>query len=73
MSDRDKGLCAADNEITHAARAIYVEHRSRNVQKNFGVPSRTIFNSSIRFALTETHLQVGHLCIHFSLYLLCFC
>ena len=70
MSDRDKGLCAADNEIAHASRAICVEHLSRNIQKNFGVPSRTIFNSSIRFALTETRLQVGRVCIHFALYLL---
>ena len=68
MSDRDKGLCAADNEIAHASRAICVEHLSRNIQKNFGVPSRTIFNSSIRFTLTETRLQVGHLCIRFAFY-----
>ena len=67
MSDRDKGLHAADNEIAHA-RAICVEHPSRNIQKNFGVPSRTIFNSSIRFTLTEIRLQVGHLCICFTLY-----
>ena len=64
MSDRDKGLQSADNEIAHATRAICVEHLSRNIQKNFGVPSRTIFNSSIRFPLTKTRLQVGHLLVY---------
>ena len=75
MSDQGKGLYAAGNEIAHAARAICVEHLSRNVQKNFGVPSRSIFNSSIRFARTETRLQVGHLyiCFQVELYLLRSC
>lgn len=74
MSDRDKGLHAAYNEVIHAACATCVEHLSHNVQqKNFGVPSCTVFNLSIRFALAETHLQVSHLCIHFALYSLCFC
>ena len=54
------------------ARAICVEHLSRNVQKDFEAPLRAIFNLSICFALTETRLQVGRLCIalisiHFAL------
>ena len=70
MSDRDKGPQAADN-IARAACAICVEHLSRNVQKNSGIPSRAIFNSSGRFALTETRLQVGRLYI-LSLLSICF-
>ena len=58
-SDRDKGLRAADNEIPLAVRAFCVEHLSQNLQKNFGMPSRSIFNSSMRFALTEERLQAG--------------
>ena len=33
MSDRDKGLHAADDEIPLATRAICLEHLSRNLQK----------------------------------------
>ena len=59
MSDRDKGLHAADDEIPLATRAICLEHLSRNLQKNYGVATRNIFNSAIRFALTEEKLQAG--------------
>ena len=38
-SDRDKGLRATDDEIPLANCAFYVEHISRNIQKNYGVPS----------------------------------
>ena len=33
MSDRDKSLRAADDEIPLATSAIYLEHLSRNLQK----------------------------------------
>ena len=59
MSDRDKGLRAADDEIPLATRAICLEHLSRNLQKNCGVAARNIFNSAIHFALTEEKLQAG--------------
>ena len=59
MSDRDKGLRAADDEIPLANRAFCVEHISRNIQKNYGVPSRVAFNSHIRFSLTEGRVQTG--------------
>ena len=59
MSDRDKGLRAADGEIPLATRAICLEHLSRNLQKNCGLAARNIFNSTVRFALTEEKLQTG--------------
>ena len=59
MSDRDKGRHAADDEIPLATRAICLEHLSRNLQKNCGLAARNIFNSAIRFALTEEKLQAG--------------
>ena len=59
MSDRDKGLQAADDEIPLAARAFCVEHISRNIQKKFGMPLRTAFNSGLRFALTVEKFQAG--------------
>ena len=59
MSDRDKSLRAADDEIPPATRAICLEHLSRNLQKNCGVAARNIFNLAIRFALTEEKLQAG--------------
>ena len=59
MSDRDKGLCAADDDIPLASRAICLEHLSRNLQKNCGLSARKIFTSAIRFALTEEKLQAG--------------
>ena len=81
MSDRAKGLQAAGNEMARAACEICVDHLSHSVQKNFGVPSRAIFNSPIRFALTETssgRSSIYLLCplfvlltICFALYLLC--
>ena len=55
VNDRSKYIAS------HATRAICVEHLSRNIQKNFGAPSRAIPNSSIRFSLTEARLQVGHI------------
>ena len=59
MSDQDKGLRAADDEIPLANRPFCVEHISRNVQKNYGAPSRITFNSHIRFSLTEERVQMG--------------
>ena len=59
MSDRDKGLHAAVNEIPLAAYAFCVERLSLNLLRNFSMSSRSIFNSSIRFALTEERLQAG--------------
>lgn len=62
--------CAAGNEIAHAARAICAGH-SCNVQRGFGVPSRAVFNPSIRFVFTETHLQVCCLYVRFAQYSVC--
>ena len=59
MGDCDKGRCAADNEIPRATRTICPENLSRNLQKNCGIAAWNIFNSAIRFALTEEKLWVG--------------
>jgi len=59
ISDRDKGIDAADDRVPRAHRAYCLEHISRNLQTNFGLPSRTTFNAEIRFALTETKLRAG--------------
>lgn len=53
MSDRDKGIRAADNEIPLANRVFCVEHISRKIDRNYAVPSRVAFNAHIRFSLTE--------------------
>jgi hypothetical protein len=59
MSDRDKGLTAADSEIPLAGRAYCTEHISRNVQTHFGMASREAFNAHIRFAKTKTSYHQG--------------
>ena len=59
MSDRDKGLRAADNEIPLANRAFCVEHISRNIQSNHGVPSLVAFNTHIRFSLIGERVRTG--------------
>jgi len=59
ISDRDKGIDAADDRVPRAHRVYCLEHISRNLQTNFGLPSRTTFNAEIRFALTETKLRAG--------------
>jgi len=59
MSDRDKGLRAADNEIPLANRAFCIEHISRDIQKNYGVPFRVAFNAHIRFSPTEQRVRTG--------------
>lgn len=60
MSDRDKGLIAADDEIPLAGRAFCIEHISRNIGTNFGLASCTSFNSHIRLAKTESSFRTGH-------------
>ena len=59
ISDRNKGIDAADDRVTRAHRAYCLEHISRNLQTNFGLPSRTTFNAEICFALTEMKLRAG--------------
>ena len=59
ISDRDKGIDAADDRVPRAHRAYCLEHLSRNVQENLGLPSRTAFNSHLHFALTEEKLRTG--------------
>jgi hypothetical protein len=59
ISDRDKGLRAADDEIPLASRAICLEHLSRNIQQNFGLQAKTIFDARIRYALTDQGLEAG--------------
>lgn len=59
MSDRDKGLIAADDEIPLAGRAFCTEHILRNIGTNFGLVPRTSFNSHIRFAKTEPSFTTG--------------
>ena len=59
ISDRDKGLLKADNEIPLANRALCVEHIFRNLQNTYGRPSRLIFNQQIRHTLTEQKVQAG--------------
>jgi hypothetical protein len=59
ISDRDNGLRAADDEIPLASRGICAEHLSRNVQQNFGLQAKTIFDARIRYALTEERLEAG--------------
>ena len=53
MSDCDKGLRAADDDIPLVTRAICLEHLHCNLQKNCGLGTRRIFNSAIRYALIE--------------------
>lgn len=59
MSDRDKGLTAADNEIPLAGRAFCTEHISRNIQTNFGLASRDAFNTHLRFTTTQSSYNIG--------------
>jgi hypothetical protein len=59
MSDRDKGLRAADDEIPLCTRAICLEHLSRNLQTQFGKPTRTLFNSKIRFTRSAEKFEAG--------------
>lgn len=59
MGGRDKCLRAADGEIPLATRSICLQHLSRNLQKPFGVAARNIFNSVVRFALTEENLRAA--------------
>jgi len=64
ISDRDKGLLKADNEIPLVNHALYVEHISRNLQNTYGLPSRLIFNQQIRHVLTEQKVQAGFAAVH---------
>ena len=59
MSDRDKGLRAANDGIPFATREICLEHLSRNLQKNCGLGARKISSSAICFALIEKKLQAS--------------
>lgn len=65
MSDRDKCLITADDEIPLDGRAFCIEHISRNLGTNFGLLSCTLLNNQIRFAKTESQFRagLGTLCI----------
>jgi zinc finger SWIM domain-containing protein 3 len=43
ISDRDKGLQSADNELQHVGRAYCVQHIAANVQTKFGIEPRRMF------------------------------
>jgi zinc finger SWIM domain-containing protein 3 len=45
ISDRDKGLQSADNELQHVGRAYCIQHIAANIQSKFGLETRRKFIS----------------------------
>jgi len=52
MSDRDKGLIAADNEIPRAHHLYCVEHITRNIKEHFTKAAQEAFKKHLRYAKT---------------------
>ena len=59
MSDRDKGLRAADDEIPLATRAICLDHLSRNLKNELWLRCTEYIQFCHPFALTEEKLKAG--------------
>ena len=58
ISNRDKGLPAAYDEIPLAKHAYCVEHISRNLQTKFGMRAWVVFNTHLRFVYAEEKFQL---------------
>jgi len=53
MSDRDKGLIAADDGIPRAHHLYCVEHIARNIKENFTKATQEAFKKHLHYAKTE--------------------
>lgn len=59
VGDCDKGLRQAQDEMPLAIQALCLENLSRNLQKDYGLAARNVFDDSVLSACTEKKLQEG--------------